>query len=57
MKRLRAHLWDLTRASKLVSCTRGFSEQGLGGVDGITLSEDIERWRAVVNTTMNFGVP
>jgi hypothetical protein len=30
-------------------------EIGLGGVDWIRLSQDRDRWRAVVSAVMNFG--
>jgi hypothetical protein len=32
-------------------------ETGLGGVDWIGLSQDRDRWRAVVNAVMNLRVP
>jgi hypothetical protein len=32
-------------------------EVGWGGMDWISLAEDRDRWRALVNTVMNRGVP
>jgi hypothetical protein len=32
-------------------------EIGLGGVDWIGLAQDRYRWRALVNSVMNFRVP
>jgi hypothetical protein len=32
-------------------------EVGCGGMDWIDLAQDRERWRALVNTVMNLGVP
>jgi hypothetical protein len=32
-------------------------EIGWGGVDWITLVQDIDKWRALVNALMNFLVP
>jgi hypothetical protein len=32
-------------------------EIGLGGMDWITLAEDRDQWRALVNTVMEFRVP
>jgi hypothetical protein len=30
---------------------------GMGGMDWIDLAEDRDRWRALVNTVMNYHVP
>ena len=32
-------------------------EVGWGGIDWIDLAQDKDRWRALVNTVMNLGVP
>jgi hypothetical protein len=32
-------------------------ETGWSGVDWIDLAQDMDQWRAVVNTVMNFWVP
>ena len=32
-------------------------EVGCGGTDWIDLAPDRDRWRALVSTVMNFGVP
>jgi hypothetical protein len=32
-------------------------EAGYGGVDWISLAQDRDRWRALVNTAMNLRVP
>jgi hypothetical protein len=32
-------------------------ERGLGGMDRIDLSKDMDQWRALVNTVMTFWVP
>jgi len=46
----RKHRWD--NNSKVV-----LQEVGKGGMDWIDLGKDRGRWRAVVNTLMNFPVP
>ena len=32
-------------------------EVGCGGMDGIKLAQDWDRWRAIVNAVKNLGVP
>jgi hypothetical protein len=34
-----------------------FREIGFGDVDWVNLAQDMDRWRALVNTVMNFRVP
>ena len=36
---------------------RWISGRGMGGMDWIVLTQDKDRWRALVSTVMNFGVP
>jgi hypothetical protein len=33
------------------------AEMGLGDVDWIDLSQDRDKWRALMNAVINFGVP
>ena len=44
------HKWEPT-------CKMDHQEVEQGDMDWITLAEDRDRWRAVVNTVMNFRVP
>jgi hypothetical protein len=39
------------------SCQIILKEIGLGGMDWIDLAQDRNQWRALVNTTVNLGVP
>jgi hypothetical protein len=44
------HTWE-------VNIKLDLREMGLEGVDWIHVAQDRDRWRAVVNTVMNFRVP
>jgi hypothetical protein len=35
----------------------GVREIGCGGMDWIDLAQDMDQWRAIVNTVMNLRVP
>jgi hypothetical protein len=53
--RERDHLEDPDVDGRII--LRWVLRKWVGGMDWIDLAEDRDRWRALVSTVMNFGVP
>jgi len=48
---------DKKRRTWEVNRNRGLEERGWEGVDWIDPAHGMDRWRTVMNTVTNFGVP
>jgi hypothetical protein len=55
-QRERDHWGDPGVGGKIRSNRMDLQEVGWGGMDWIGLAQDTDRWRAIVNTVMNFRV-